>query len=151
MPRNLKNDRMSILGQCNVETALCPGLQGLSCSKVAGFEDGLFINFSRATFFVFMFTQMVDVYLSYLAMKQIWWKSAVCVCAPKVRSCWLFCDQGLLHQTFQFSIWQIFLLLMVRFGDDRSRKFPFQKARNLSNILNTLKMFSNGQKVHPDI
>ena len=34
-------------------------------------------NFSRATFFVFWSTQMVDIYLSYLPMKKIWWKSAV--------------------------------------------------------------------------
>ena len=49
----------------------------LKSSRVWGFECGLFINFSRTTFFVFMSTQMVDVYLSYLPMKQIWWKSAV--------------------------------------------------------------------------
>ena len=30
---------------------------------MAGFEGGLFINFSRATFFVFMSTQMVDMYV----------------------------------------------------------------------------------------
>ena len=37
-----------------------------------------FKNFSRATFFfVFWSTQMVDRYLSYLPVKQIWWKSAV--------------------------------------------------------------------------
>ena len=44
-------------------------LQGLRvvCSK----------NFSRAIFFVFCSTQMVDIYLSYLPMKKIWWKSAV--------------------------------------------------------------------------
>ena len=34
-------------------------------------------NFSRATFFVFWSTQMVDICLSYLPVKQIWWKSAV--------------------------------------------------------------------------
>ena len=69
--RYLKNAKMSFLGQCNVETASCLGLQGLSCSKVAGFEGSLFIKFSRATFFIFMSNQMVDVYLSYLPMKQI--------------------------------------------------------------------------------
>ena len=44
-------------------------LQGLRvvCSK----------NFSRATFFVFWGTQLVEVYLSYLPMKQIWRKRAV--------------------------------------------------------------------------
>ena len=38
-------------------------------------------NFSRATFFVFWSTQMVNIYLSYLRMKQISWKSAVWVCS----------------------------------------------------------------------
>ena len=56
-------------------------------SKVAGFEGGLLINFSSATFFVFMSTQMVDMYLSYLPIKQIWWK-AQCdetnsICVPR--------------------------------------------------------------------
>ena len=56
--RNLKNARISFLGRCNVETASCPGL---SCSKVAEFEGGLSIKFSRATFLVFMSTQIVDM------------------------------------------------------------------------------------------
>ena len=34
-------------------------------------------NFSRATFFVFWGTHLVDRYLSYLPVKQIWRKSAV--------------------------------------------------------------------------
>ena len=46
-----------------------PGLR-VFCSK----------NFSRATFFVFGSTQMVDICLSYLPVKQIWWKSAVWYC-----------------------------------------------------------------------
>ena len=45
-----------IFGQCNVETVSCPGIKGLSCSKVEGFEGCLFIHFSRAKFFVFMST-----------------------------------------------------------------------------------------------
>ena len=40
--RNLKKDCMSFLGLGNVETATLPGIQGLSCSKVQGFE-GVFI------------------------------------------------------------------------------------------------------------
>ena len=40
--RNLENVGMSFLGQCNVEIVSCPGFQGLSCSKTAGFEGGLF-------------------------------------------------------------------------------------------------------------
>ena len=50
---------MSFLGRCDVETVSCPGFQGyrfqgLSCSKVVGFEGGLFQIFSRATFFCFL-------------------------------------------------------------------------------------------------
>ena len=37
-------------------------------------------NFSRATFFVFWVTYLVDIYLNKIPMKQIWWKSAVCSC-----------------------------------------------------------------------
>ena len=55
-------------GQCNVETVSPPGFKGLSCSKVAGFEGGSFKNFSRATFFIFSSTQMVDMYLSVLGL-----------------------------------------------------------------------------------
>ena len=40
--RNLKNVGISFLGRCNVETVSHPSLQGLSCSKVAGFKGGLF-------------------------------------------------------------------------------------------------------------
>ena len=39
------------------------------------FEGSLFINFSRAMFFVFMSTQVVNIYLSYLPVKQIWQKT----------------------------------------------------------------------------
>ena len=48
-------------------------LRSLPYTAHCGFEGGLliFINFSRATFFISMSTQMVDVYLSYLPMKQI--------------------------------------------------------------------------------
>jgi hypothetical protein len=52
--------------------------------KSQGFRVVCFKNFSRATFFVFWPTLMVDIYLSYLPVKQIWWKSAVCGCADKV-------------------------------------------------------------------
>ena len=53
--RNLKNDKMLFLGQCNVEAAARQGILGLSCSKVAGFEmgsnpktfQGLYFLFSR--------------------------------------------------------------------------------------------------------
>ena len=37
-------------------------------------------NFSRATFFVFWVTYLVDIYLNKIPVKQIWWKSAVWVC-----------------------------------------------------------------------
>ena len=73
--RNLKNYRMSFLCWCNVETASHPGL---SCSKVARFESGFYSkNFSRAIFFDFWGTHLVDMFLSYLPVKQIWRKSAV--------------------------------------------------------------------------
>ena len=48
--------------------------------KSRGLRLVLSKNFSRAAFFVFWVTYLVDIYLSYLPMKQIWWKSAVCPC-----------------------------------------------------------------------
>ena len=51
--RNLKNGEMSILGQCNVETVSHLGFQGLSCSKVAGFEGGLFQKLFKGYIFLF--------------------------------------------------------------------------------------------------
>ena len=50
------------MGQCNVETVSPVQWQGL---RVV-----LSKNFSRATFFIFSSTQMVDMYLSYMPMKQ---------------------------------------------------------------------------------
>ena len=64
---------MSFLGQCNVETAS-------PAQKSQGLRGVYSKNFSRATFFVFWGTHLVDRFLSYLPMKQIWRKSAVCVC-----------------------------------------------------------------------
>ena len=52
--RNLKNIGMSFLGQCNVETVLPPGFQGLSCSKVQGFEGGLFQKLFKGYIFCFL-------------------------------------------------------------------------------------------------
>ena len=60
--RNLKNVGMSFLGQCNVETVSPPGFQGLSCSKVQGFEGGLFQNF-HATFFLFSGPLRLSIYI----------------------------------------------------------------------------------------
>ena len=37
-------------------------------------------NFSRRTFFVFWRTHLVNMFLRYLPVKQIWRKSAVCYC-----------------------------------------------------------------------
>ena len=45
--------------------------------KSRGLRVVLSKKFSRTTFFVFWVTYLVDIYLSYLPMKQIWWKSAV--------------------------------------------------------------------------
>ena len=74
--RNLENDRIS-LGRCNAETVSRPGIYGLSCSKVAGFEGGLFQNFSRATFFVFWGSHLVDRVLSYLQITNLEKKCSV--------------------------------------------------------------------------
>ena len=52
--RNLKNVRMSFLGRCNVETVSPPGFQGLSCSKVEGFEGGLFQKKFKGYIFCFL-------------------------------------------------------------------------------------------------
>jgi hypothetical protein len=49
--RNLKNEIMSFLGGCNVETASLPGL---SCSKAAGFEGGLFQKIFKGYIFCFL-------------------------------------------------------------------------------------------------
>ena len=40
-------------------------------------------KFSRDRFFVFWVTYLVDIYLSYLPVKQIWWQSAVWIRATK--------------------------------------------------------------------
>jgi hypothetical protein len=50
----IKNVGMSFLGQCNVETVLRPCSQGLSCSKVPGFEGGLFQKLFKGYIFCFL-------------------------------------------------------------------------------------------------
>ena len=52
--RNLKNVGMSFLDPCNVETVSPPGFQGLSCSKVAGFEGALFQKLFKGYIFCFL-------------------------------------------------------------------------------------------------
>ena len=52
--RNLKNVGMSFLGRCNVETVSCLGFQGLSYSKVAGFEGGYFQKLFKDYIFCFL-------------------------------------------------------------------------------------------------
>ena len=52
--RNLKNVGMSFLGRCNVEVVSPPGFQGLSCSKVEGFEGGLFQKLFKGYIFCFL-------------------------------------------------------------------------------------------------
>ena len=49
-----KNVGMSFLGQCNVETVFCTGFEGLSCSKVAEFEGGLFQKLFKGYIFCFL-------------------------------------------------------------------------------------------------
>ena len=56
-----------IFGLMNVETASHQDTQGLSCSKVARFEGG----FIPKTFQVLQFLFLVDIFLSYLPVKQI--------------------------------------------------------------------------------
>ena len=51
--RNLKNDRMSFLDQCDVEAASLPGIYSLSCSKVKGFEV-LFQKLFKGYIFCFL-------------------------------------------------------------------------------------------------
>ena len=51
--RNLKNYSKLFSGRCNVETASHPGLQGLSCSKVQGFEGGFIPKNIPGLFFLF--------------------------------------------------------------------------------------------------
>ena len=68
-------------GKCNVETASCPRASRDSpAQKSQGLRVVYSKNFSKATFFVFWRTHLVDRYLSYLPLKQIWRKSAVCHC-----------------------------------------------------------------------
>ena len=52
--RNLKNVGMSFLVQCIVETVSHPGFQGLSCSKVQGFEGDLFQTLFKGYIFCFL-------------------------------------------------------------------------------------------------
>jgi hypothetical protein len=79
--RNWKKDRLSFLGRCNVETASLAGWHlGPLLLKSPGVWGWFYPkNFSRATFLVFWVTQLVDMFLSYLPVKQIWRKSAVWV------------------------------------------------------------------------
>ena len=48
--RNLKNDRMSFLSQCNVQASRA----SLSCSKTTGFEGGLFQKIFNGCIFYFL-------------------------------------------------------------------------------------------------
>jgi hypothetical protein len=110
----LKNVRMSFLGRCNVEKSLVrASLLGLSCSKVAGFEGGLFINFSRATFFIFISTQMVDMYLSYFHWNKFDEKNAVWIWAT-LKICILEESSHKWPQretfSFHFSVWQFLFI-----------------------------------------
>ena len=52
--RNLRNIGMSFLGQCSVDTVSPPSFQGLSCSKVQGFEGGLFQKLFKGYIFCFL-------------------------------------------------------------------------------------------------
>ena len=56
--------RNVILGQCNVETVQAS--RASHAQKSRGLRLVLSKNFSRAAFFVFWVTYLVDIYLSYL-------------------------------------------------------------------------------------
>ena len=81
--RNLKNVRMSFWVNVMLRQSRLRASRASPAQKWQGLRVVCSKNFSRATFFVFWSTQMVDIYLSYLSVKQIWWKSAVCVCVLK--------------------------------------------------------------------
>ena len=54
--------------------------------KSQGWRVDYYKNFSRATFFVFWGTHLVNRYLSYLLVKQIWRKSAVWNCYARFQN-----------------------------------------------------------------
>ena len=83
--RNLKNGRMSFLGRCNVETVSRPGFQGLSCSKVAGFEGGVFQKLLKGIHFQSCAAHFIGPYLfslmcfsSFLSLKCSYLFSLMC-------------------------------------------------------------------------
>ena len=68
-----------MLELCRDSFGPCPPYSRASpAQKSQGLRVVYHKNFSRATFFVFRGTHLVDRYLSYLSVKQIWRKRAVC-------------------------------------------------------------------------
>ena len=57
---------MSFWGQCNVETASLSSIQGLFCSKVAGFEGGFISKTFQGLHFLFLGVSFGRYILSYL-------------------------------------------------------------------------------------
>ena len=68
---------MSFLDQCNVIQIRTSSAS--PAQKLLGLRVVYSKKFSRATFFIFWGTHLVGRFLSYLPVKQIWRKSAVCV------------------------------------------------------------------------
>ena len=60
--RNLKKNKILFLGQCNVETAARPGILGLSCLKVAGFEGDFDPKFFQGLYFLFSRELILSIY-----------------------------------------------------------------------------------------
>ena len=75
--RNLKNFGISFWANVMLRQSRLQASRASPAQKSRGLRVVLSKKFSRTTFFVFWVTYLVDIYLSYLPMKQIWWKSAV--------------------------------------------------------------------------
>ena len=69
--RNLKNFGMSFQANVMLRQSRLQASRASHAQKSRGLRVVLSKNFSRATFFVFWVTYLVDIYLSYLPMKQI--------------------------------------------------------------------------------
>ena len=69
--RNLKNVRMSFWVNVMLRQSRLRASRASPAQKLQDLRVVLSKNFSRATFFVFWVTYLVDIYLSYLPVKQI--------------------------------------------------------------------------------
>ena len=123
--RNLENVKMSFLGRCNVETVSCRGFSGLSCSKVAGFEGGLFQKHFKGYIFCFL-GHLVGGQLFELFARETNLKKESSVLLINVMS-----KNNLhrykLHQIFQFFMdFHTVKRRMCRFFKDRTKQVQHQ-------------------------